>query len=73
MILYGQSHSLALSLSPAPVEIQKVIIFLLVATNRAIKQFGCGGASGQGALGSTSIVTKPSLSQALITSPGVMG
>ena len=47
--------------------------FLPSATSRAIKQFGCGGALGQGALGSTSIFTKPSLSQALITFPGVMG
>ena len=46
--------------------------FLPSATSRAIKQFGCGGALGQGALGSTSIFTNPSLSQALIKSSGVM-
>ena len=32
-----------------------------LSTSKAIKQFGCGGALGQGALGSTSIFTKPSL------------
>ena len=53
-------------------EKQEVIIFLPLATSRAIKQFGCGGALGQGALGSTSIFTNPSLSQALIKSSGVM-
>ena len=42
-------------------------------TINAIRQLGCGGASGTGALGSTSIFTKPSLSQASLVLAAAVG